>query len=219
VTAVEDERRRLRNELHDGLGPTLAAVASRIDTARITGRRSPEDADAILATAREEITGVIGEVRRLVHGLRPPALDDVGLAGAVRQQADRLRAPGLVVALETSGDLAALPAAVEVAAFRIVSEALTNVVRHARAERCVVRLAVRGEALVVEVEDDGTGIAPAAPAGVGLVSLRERARELGGACTVEPGGERGTRVRATLPVAHPGRPAAQAGTTTEEVPA
>jgi signal transduction histidine kinase len=199
VTAVEDERRRLRNELHDGLGPSLAAVASRIDTARITARRGDSAADDILAQARAEITEVIADVRRLVHGLRPPALDDVGLAGAVRQQVDRLRSPGLAVTVDVSGDLGGLPAAAEVAAYRIVSEALTNVVRHADATSACVRLST-GADLVVEIVDDGRGIDAEAAAGVGLVSMRERARELGGRCEVaaHPGG--GTSVTATLPL-------------------
>lgn len=198
-TAVEDERRRLRNELHDGLGPTLAAVASRIDTARITAGRAPEDSDRMLGLAREEISGLLTEVRRLVHGLRPPALDDVGLAGAVRQQVERLQAPGLTLTLDVDPALGELPAAVEVAAYRIVAEALTNVVRHAAAQTCTVRLS-RGEALLVEVADDGRGIADSAVAGVGLVSLRERASELGGTCTVTNGPRGGTVVRATLPL-------------------
>ena len=201
VSAVEDERRRLRNELHDGLGPTLAAVASRIDTARITAPRSPERADEVLRLARAEIGDVIAEVRRLVHGLRPPALDDVGLAGAVRQQADRLRSPGLSVELDVSGDLDALPAAVEVAAYRIVSEALTNVVRHADATAVWVRLTAGPGELVASVVDDGRGIAADAAAGVGLVSMRERARELGGRCEIAAAPPRGTSVTATLPLA------------------
>ncbi|MEN3538712.1 histidine kinase [Microbispora sp. ZYX-F-249] len=207
VSAVEDERRRLRRELHDGLGPTLAAVASRIDTARITARRSSEDADRILGTARQELTGMLAEVRRLVHGLRPPALDDVGLVGAIRQQAERLRAPGLTVRVEERGDLAGLPAAVEVAAYRIASEAITNVVRHAKAGECVVSLIrdVDEGHLDVVVVDDGVGLPPETVAGVGLVSLRERAAELGGSCTVTAVEPAGTRVRARLPVTSSGR--------------
>jgi signal transduction histidine kinase len=200
VTAVENERRRLRNELHDGLGPTLAAIASRIDTARITAPRSPADSDRMLGLAREEITGLLAEVRRLVHGLRPPALDDVGLAGAIRQQVDRLGSPGLRVSVETPSDLSQLPAAAEVAAYRIVSEALANVVRHASAATCTVRLTLCDATLVVEVIDDGVGIATTAVAGVGLVSLRERAAELGGTCTVTSGDAGGTTVRAQLPL-------------------
>ncbi|WP_246456515.1 sensor histidine kinase [Nocardioides mesophilus] len=208
VTAVEDERRRLRRELHDGLGPTLAAVASRIDVARMTAPRSPEEADRSLALAREEITGTLAEVRRLVHGLRPPALDDVGLPGAVRQLAERLRRPGTEIRVAEPGDLGDLPAAVEVAAFRIVSEALANVVRHAGASYCTVRLGREAGALVVEVGDDGCGIDPEAPAGVGLVSLRERAAELGGRCAVTAGPDGGTLVRAELPLPDAGRAAA-----------
>ncbi|GAA0385883.1 hypothetical protein Acor_26710 [Acrocarpospora corrugata] len=202
VSAVEDERRRLRRELHDGLGPTLAAVASRIDTARITARRSGEDADRILGLARGELTGMLAEVRRLVHGLRPPALDDVGLVGAIRQQAERLRAPGLTVRVEERGDLTGLPAAVEVAAYRIASEALTNLVRHAQATECVVSLTrdVEAGCLNVEVVDDGIGLPAEVVAGVGLVSLRERAAELGGSCVVTSAVPNGTRVQTRLPV-------------------
>jgi signal transduction histidine kinase len=200
VTAVEDERRRLRRDLHDGLGPTLAAVASRIDVARMTAARAPEEADRALAAARREVTGMLAEVRRLVHGLRPPALDDVGLVRAVRQQADQLGSPALRVEVEAQGDLDGLPAAVEVACFRIVSEALANVVRHADASRCTVRLRRTRGLLEVEVTDDGTGIAASTPAGVGLLSLRERAEELGGRCEVTALEPHGTRVRAALPV-------------------
>lgn len=201
VTAVEDERRRLRRDLHDGLGPTLAAVASRIDTARIQARRDPGATDATLAAARADVSGMLTEVRRLVHGLRPPALDEVGLAGAVRRQAAAV-APHLGVELEATGDLSGLPAAVEVAAYRIVGEALTNVARHARASRARVALSVTDAALEVEVADDGTGIPRGTPAGVGLVSLRERAEELGGRCEVLDTAP-GTLVRAVLPLSSP----------------
>ncbi|MEV6932848.1 ATP-binding protein, partial [Dactylosporangium sp. NPDC051485] len=136
---------------------------------------------------------------RLVHDLRPPALDDVGLAGAVGQLAERLRTPGL--AARVSADLPEdLPAAVEVAAYRIVAEALTNVTRHAGASACTVRLAAEDGTLLVEITDDGAGIAPGTPSGVGLVSLRERAAELGGRCEIECPASGGTVVRARLPL-------------------
>ena len=207
VTAVADERRRLRRDLHDGLGPTLAAVASRIDTARITARRDPGATDETLAAARADVSGMLTEVRRLVHGLRPPALDEVGLVGAVRRQV-AAAAPGLEVTVDTTGELTGLPAAVEVAAYRIVGEALTNVSRHARAGHARVRLVRDDRELVVEVADDGTGIAEGTPAGVGLVSLRERAEELGGRCEVVDAAP-GTLVRARLPLtaSHPTRTA------------
>ncbi len=214
VTAVEDERRRLRAELHDGLGPTLAAVGSRIDVARMTADRDPAASDRALAIAREEISGTLAELRRLVHGLRPPALDDVGLAGALRQLAERLRTPTLDVLVEERGEVDDLPAAVEVAAYRIASEALANVVRHAGARRCTVALRrdPAAGAMLVEVVDDGVGIAVDVAAGVGLVSLRERAAELGGRCTVTSGPAGGTRVRAVLPVAAAAPAAAAART-------
>jgi len=131
-----------------------------------------------------------------VHDLRPPALDDRGLVGALRQQGEHLDPPAVV----TSGDLGALPAAVEVAAFRIAGEAMTNVARHARASRCEVRLDVTDRQLVVEVADDGIGIPPEAQVGVGLVGLRERAAELGGRSEVTCPTGGGTVVRAWLPL-------------------
>lgn len=198
VAAREEERRRLRRDLHDGLGPSLGAVVLRIDTARNLAADRPEEADRVLRRARDDVAAALADVRRLVHDLRPPALDDLGLAGAVRQQAERVLPPALTATVD-AGDLGDLPAAVEVAAYRIASEALANAARHARATRVDVSLARDGGALVVAVADDGVGIAPDAPAGVGLVSLRERAAELGGSCTVECPPDGGTVVRAVLP--------------------
>nr|WP_239522241.1 sensor histidine kinase [Geodermatophilus sabuli] len=200
VAAREEERRRLRRDLHDGLGPSLGAVVLRIDTARNLAAHRPEDADRLLRQARDDVAAALADVRRLVHDLRPPALDDLGLGGAVRQQAGRLLAPPVAVTVDAA-DLPHLRAAVEVAAYRIASEALANVARHASASRVRVSLSCDGDgALVVEVSDDGVGIAPGAPAGVGLVSLRERAAELGGRCWVECPPSGGTVVRAVLPV-------------------
>ncbi|GAB3323317.1 hypothetical protein GCM10027451_46680 [Geodermatophilus aquaeductus] len=200
VTAREEERRRLRRDLHDGLGPSLGAVVLRIDTARNLAASRPDDADALLRQARDDVAAALADVRRLVHDLRPPALDDLGLAGAVRQQAERPLAPAVPVTVEAEG-LADLPAAVEVAAYRIASEALANAARHAAATRVRVRLARdAGGALEATVTDDGVGIAPDRAAGVGLVSLRERAAELGGRCTVSCPAGGGTQVRAVLPV-------------------
>ncbi|WP_245679119.1 sensor histidine kinase [Actinomadura hibisca] len=199
VTRIAEERRRLRRDLHDGLGPSLAAAALKIEAARNLAPRDAGAADGTLREVRGDLAGVLADVRRLVHDLRPPSLDRFGLAGAVERQADRFRSRTLRVTVGCSGDLGALPAAAEEAAYRIVGEALANVSRHARAGSCAVRLSAGEDALEVEVVDDGRGVPASAPAGVGLVGMRERAEELGGDCavTARPGG--GTSVRALLP--------------------
>lgn len=196
VGAREEERRRVRRDLHDGLGPALGGVGLRIDTARNLLRQSPDRADQLLRQAREDVSTALADVRRLVHDLRPPALDDVGLLGAVGQVADRLPFPVRVGGALPDG----LPAAVEVAAYRIASEALTNVAKHAQASTAEADFSVFSDMLVVEVVDDGIGITPGTPSGVGLVSLRERAAELGGRCEIECPATGGTTVRAYLPL-------------------
>ncbi|MQY08965.1 hypothetical protein ACRB68_70760 [Actinomadura sp. RB68] len=199
VTGIAEERRRLRRDLHDGLGPSLAAAALKIEAARNLAARDPAAADATLRGVRGDLSGVLTDVRRLVHDLRPPSLDQFGLVEAVEQQAARFRTRALRVAVDCSGDLSALPAAAEEAAYRIVGEALNNVSRHAAAASCQVRLIAGAEALEVEVLDDGRGVRPGAAAGVGLIGMRERAEELGGRCAVTPRPPRGTRVHAVLP--------------------
>ncbi|MFC5139175.1 sensor histidine kinase [Actinomycetospora rhizophila] len=201
VTAREEERRRLRRDLHDSLGPGLGAVTLRIETARGLAARDAAAADATLAQAVTDVGALLTDVRRLVHDLRPPALDELGLLGALRAQARRLSGDGLAITVD--GEPGELPAAAEVAAFRIASEALTNVVRHAGATHATVTLDRRPERLVVTVADDGRGIGTDVVAGVGTLSLRERAAELGGrtSVTCPPGG--GTVVTAELPLEGP----------------
>lgn len=200
VLAREEERRRLRRDLHDGLGPRLAALTLRLDTARDTLADDPR-ADALLGDLADRTEEAVADIRRLVYALRPPALDDLGLTGAIRQAADGYGPGPLHIAFEIPDDLSPLPAAVEVAAYRIATEALTNVVRHARASHCTIRLTLDGThaALVVEVVDNGRGIAPDWEAGFGTASMRERAEELGGICIIEPMPSGGTRVHVTLP--------------------
>ncbi|MER6945039.1 histidine kinase [Nonomuraea sp. NPDC000554] len=200
VTAREEERRRLRRDLHDGLGPSLGAVALRIETARNLAATAPAESDRILEQTAAEVAAVLADVRRLVHDLRPPALDELGVLRAVEQQADRVRSGDLEVVVSGDEALGSLPAAVEVAAYRIVSEALANVVRHAQAGRCTIALGVRGRALEITVRDDGRGIGQDVEAGVGMLSLRERAAELGGDCQVTCPPDGGTLVRARLPL-------------------
>ena len=201
VTTREEERRRLRRDLHDGLGAQLAGLNIQTGVLRGLIQRDPEAADALAVELREELRSAITDIRRLVHGLRPPALDELGLAGAVRRLAERYGAEeaGLRVSV-TAEELPPLPAAVEVAVYRIVQEALTNIVRHARADECTVSLAAADEELSLEITDDGTGLPEGLAVGVGLLSMRERAAELGGECAVDPATGGGTRVRVWLPL-------------------
>jgi signal transduction histidine kinase len=195
VLAREEERRRLRRDLHDGLGPALAGLSLQVDTVRNTIGAGPE-AEASLLGLRSGIQDTVLDVRRIVEGLRPPALDDLGLVEAVQQLTDASPLPARVEA----DPLPRLPAAVEVAAYRIVQEALTNAARHADARSAIVSLHRTEGNLVVEVVDDGSGRVTPRPGGVGLGSMRERAEEIGGSFTLlsEPG--HGTRVHVALPV-------------------
>ncbi len=200
VTAREEERRRLRRDLHDGLGPTLAGLTLGLDTARARSGGQPDLQD-LLARLKAETQRAVTDVRRIVYGLRPPALDEFGLVGSLREEILRLahEAPALSVTLDAPGeDLADLPAAVEVACYRIVTEALTNVTRHAHATRCCVRIGLN-HGLDVDVSDDGVGLPEGWRTGVGIASMRERVTELGGTLTIEPCLPHGTRITACLP--------------------
>jgi two-component system NarL family sensor kinase len=212
VRAREEERRRLLHELHDGLGPTLAAIALGIDAARGAVAGGSGTA-ALLLRLRAELADAIAEIRRLAHGLRPPVLDQIGLVAAVRAYAGALASrtaqigghEAVTIMLEAPTVMPKLPASVDVAAYRIVCEALTNVTRHASARSCAVRLWV-DEELHIEVVDDGIGLPDGATTGVGLASMRERAAELGGDCLVRTDHGGGTRVLATLPLPKEGVP-------------
>ncbi len=202
VTTREEERRRLRRDLHDGLGPTLASLAQRLDTARILVPRDPDAAVALLGDLKAQVKATIVDIRQLVYALRPPALDELGLVSAILEHATHYNeSSGLRVSIEAPDRLPLLPAAVEVAAYRIVLEALTNVVRHAHARTCRIRLDItEAQTLCLEITDDGGGLPADYHAGVGLTAMRERAVELGGECRIEPGATRGTRVWARLPL-------------------
>jgi signal transduction histidine kinase len=200
VTTREEERRRLRRDLHDGLGPALASLTLKLDAARNLLRHDPEATDRLLCELKGQVQGAIADIRRLVYALRPPTLDELGLASAIREQAKQYENSGLRITVEAPEDPHGLPAAVEVAAYRIAQEALTNVVRHAHARTCTVRLEM-GDVLSLEITDDGCGLNGTQP-GVGLSSMRERAEELGGTCVIGPGAHGGTCVLARLPVSH-----------------
>ena len=200
VAAREEERRRLRRDLHDGLGPAIAGARLKAEAARgLTA--GPSDAGDLLQDLDTDLARLLEEVRRIARGLRPPVLDELGLLPALREQARNLARGGeLELRVEGPEALPALPAAVEAAAYWIALEALTNVRRHSGATHCAVRVRL-GEALELEVEDDGRGIAPGTPSGVGLVGMRERAAEVGGSCEVGAApNPPGTRILARLPL-------------------
>ncbi len=199
VTAREEERRRLRRDLHDGLGPQLTGVALGLDVVAVeVAAVAPSGAEAI-DRLRGEIVEAITDVRRLVNDLRPPRLDEVGLAGALRELASRIGRGELVCHVDIPDQLAPLAAATEVAVYRIASEALTNVVRHANARSCWLRLTL-GADLRLEVLDDGHGVANASPVGLGTQSMQERAEELGGTLQITALSPRGCSVVAVLPL-------------------
>jgi len=205
VNAREDERRRLRRDLHDGLGPRLAAVRLRIETARNVGGDDPERARSLLAAAEADVAASVADIRRLAHDLRPPALDELGLVASIEHLAAALALGdhGFTPRLDLPRGLD-LPAALEVATYRIVSEAVMNAQRHAAAS--TVWVMVRDDDpdwVEIEVADDGRGMPTITEAGVGLRSMRERALELGGRLEVTPRDGGGTVVRARLPLPRP----------------
>jgi signal transduction histidine kinase len=197
VRLREEERRRIRRDLHDGLGPALAGLTFTLDAVRNLAESDLERADELLASATGQVRSMIGDVRRLIYGLRPPALDELGLVaslhGLSREVANRTR-----VEIAAPDVLPPLEAAVEVATYRIVQEALTNVARHARARTCLVRLSLEPRVLALEVRDDGRGFSERG-IGVGLQAMRERAVELGGSCEIRSTPRQGTTVSVRLP--------------------
>lgn len=206
----EDRLRTVLNDLHDGVGPTLAVAVLGLRAARELILRERAGAERLLARIEEELYGAITELRRIVTDARPPALDETGLAAAVRRYAGMLadRVPAehgpLLVKVEVPGELPPLSAEVEVTAYRIIREALMNVARHSGARQCTVRLWPLDGDLRVEIVDDGVGTCgEALPmiGGTGLRSMRERAGDLGGGCSVEPVTSGGTRIAAWLPLA------------------
>jgi signal transduction histidine kinase len=206
VRAREEERRRLRRDLHDGLGPTLASHTFKLDMAMDVLREDPDRAHTQLKGLHRETRQIVSEIRRLIHQLRPPVLDDMGLVGAVQAHIQRStyqrNRPEIVIDVHDEG-LPELPAAVELAAYRITLEAITNVIRHAQAERCTVRYRIAGSQqdtrLKIEVCDDGMGFPDRLQYGVGLTSMRERAEELGGRFSARGIESGGTSIFAELP--------------------
>lgn len=195
VVAREEERRRLRNDLHDGMGPQLAGIALELD---MLVAKHPGQAQE-LEHARDGVRGAIREVRRIVDDLGPSALDRLGFTGAVEQLVANMSGGATEVLADLPATPMALPAAVEVAAYRVVGEAINNATRHGRPSRCTVDVSDAGSEVVVVVTDDGTGIPVDYEPGVGIASMTERVAEVGGTLTVASPPSGGTIVTATFP--------------------
>jgi signal transduction histidine kinase len=201
VTAREEERRRLRRDLHDGLGPQLASQTLTIDAIRKLLERDPATARELLDHLKSQSQAAIQDIRRLVYDLRPPALDELGLVEALREGVRQYGEAGNCVEINTTPNpLPDLPEAVEVAVYRITQEAITNVLRHAQAQHCTVSIAVQDHDLSLTIVDDGSGYPDNFHFGVGLNSMRERAEELGGTIRFENQPSGGACIQARLPL-------------------
>jgi signal transduction histidine kinase len=199
VVAREEERLRLRRDLHDGLGPTLAALVLKSGLARESIARDPERTEVLLRELSADARNAIADIRQVVYELRPPALDELGLTGALRERAALLSdSSGITISFDSKLP-ASLPPAVEVAAYRIVAEALTNVARHSQAQTARVTMCL-ADGVEITVADDGIGIDPGSRAGVGLRSMRDRATELGGSFGTTSGSTGGLAVHVVLPL-------------------
>jgi signal transduction histidine kinase len=199
LTSVRlEERRVIRRELHDGLGPSLAGIRLGLQGARNLIDRDPRTAGDLLAKLQDELDQRVDDVRALSRNLLPPVLDELGLGPALDELAARRKESGLDVQVRHTGT-EGLDPRLAAAAYGIAVEAVTNVARHAAAAWCLVDVTA-GDELVVVVADDGRGIDPDAPAGVGTRSMRERAEEQGGTLRIDARRPRGTRVEARLPL-------------------
>ena len=198
VTAREEERRRLRRNLHDGLGPTLAGATLRIDSARNKLESDPSQADSLLVETKGQIHDMIEDIRSLVYELRPPALDDMGLVKAVRAYINNQKFVDLKILVDDLKGLPTLPAAVEVAAYRIATEGITNVIQNTQATNAVITFYQEHGNLIVEIKDDDKSIQDPNEISAGMTSIRRQAEELGGQMEITQKSP-GTLIRACLP--------------------
>jgi signal transduction histidine kinase len=206
VTAREEERRRLRRDLHDGLGPNLASQGLKLAAIKQSLESNPSAVIPLLVQVMQQNKSTVDEVRRLVYGLRPPALDELGLVSAIRDHVAGMDGKSTlqIEITQPEGGLPVLSAAVEVAAYRIILEALTNIIRHAQARHCAIQFSLSQSAsndvLGIEIQDDGRGMPDVHRAGVGLRSMRERAEEIGGSCVIESNSRQGTCIVVKIPL-------------------
>jgi signal transduction histidine kinase len=214
VTAREEERRRLRRDLHDGIGPTLAGQMLKLDATLdllqsqgLSGHgQSQDEVVQLLTSVKQQTKESIARIRQIVYDLRPPALDDLGLVPAIRTQVAGYKgvesAPDITVSSNPE-KLPQLPAAVEIAIYRIASEAITNIIQHAQAEYAHIKLTLSShpaQQIELEVADTGRGLPEEPSAGVGLTSIRERVEELGGSFKIRSGRPSGTMIQVTIPL-------------------
>ncbi|MCF2945488.1 sensor histidine kinase [Paenibacillus tarimensis] len=217
IFAREEERRTIRKNLHDDIAPRLAAM--RLTSSLVVDwiRKDPDRAAQIMNRFKQDIGDTVDEIRGIVYDLRPQALDELGLRGAIQQRIEQIQhihqvrnvlldAP-LEVELKIPEYLPILPAAVEVGAYRIVTEALLNVAKHAKADYCLIHITLEeeGDCLCLEVADNGVGLTGSQPSteaksGLGLLSIRERAEELGGSCRISQPESGGSHIYARLPL-------------------
>ena len=201
VTAREEERRRLRRDLHDGVGPSLASAVLKLGAARNRLSTDPELVDAMLTDLTSQIQDTISDVRRVAYDLRPPALDEMGLIGALEEYAARVESAGFRIDVRETGRLDNLPAAVEVAAYRIAVEAVRNAIHHSGGSRCTVVIRAT-DRLRLTISDNGHGINEDDRFGIGLNAMTERSEELGGTLDIVSN-EDGVEVTAVLPLRKP----------------
>jgi signal transduction histidine kinase len=209
VTAREDERHRLRRDLHDGIGPTMAGLTLKLDAARDLvssnldsgNKEELEEAIQLLSELKTQTQETVQNIRHIVHALRPPSLDVLGLVPALQSHFGQVAAPRSlnIQMITTPQSFPRFSAAVEVAIYRIVLEAVTNVINHAQAEICEVSLILKNGNMKVEIKDDGIGLPKTHRHGIGLDSMRERAEELGGRLELSSSPQ-GTRVCAEIPI-------------------
>ena len=205
IEQMESERQRVRHELHDGVGPILAALGLNLDLALTSLAVGDGQAADSVVRSKRLLADALAEIRRVVSDLRPAALDELGFVGAIRQQAYRLTteptdsATPMTLDVSIPAVMPRLSAALEVALLRISGEALTNVVRHAAASNCTLKLEVR-DAVLLQISDDGRGLQSGNLSGIGLTSMRRRAEDLGGSFTAEGRLPSGTVVLVSIPM-------------------
>ena len=198
VIAREEERRRIRNDLHDGLAPTLSAVQMQLGAIKKLLNQDLPQAETMINEVRDDMRLATIEIRQIVYDLRPPMLDELGLVGAIKS----FRFPSSEIRFEVNAPhtLPPLSAAVEVAIYRIASEAVHNVVKHAQATLCIISIEVLEDRLRLTVTDDGKGFPEKLQAGIGLRSMKERAEEVGGTFSIQTGIGSGICLMASLPI-------------------